>query len=138
MDLRKAILIFVGTAFVGLGVLGMFLPLVPTTVFLLLAAYCYSRSSQRFHDWLLANRVCGPYIRNYRSGKGISIRQKIGTLISLWLSIGLSIWLLSGGFWVTLLLVAVAMGVSSHILWLKTYRAEKSVTDTAPSATESL
>src|SRR5688500_5429854 len=110
MDIRKAILIFTGTVCVGLGVLGMFLPLLPTTVFLLMAAYCYSRSSERFHDWLLNNRLCGKYISNYRSKRGITVRQKVSTLFTLWASIGLSVWLLGGRFWVTLILAAVALG----------------------------
>jgi uncharacterized membrane protein YbaN (DUF454 family) len=97
MDVRKAILIFAGTVCVALGVLGMFLPLLPTTVFLLMAAYCYSRSSERFHTWLLNNRLFGDYIRNYKSGRGISMRQKVTTTSILWVSIGVSIWLLSGG-----------------------------------------
>jgi uncharacterized membrane protein YbaN (DUF454 family) len=124
MDLRKAILIFSGTVCVGLGVLGMFLPLMPTTVFLLLAAYCYSRSSEKFHSRLLNNRWCGSYIRNYKSGKGITLRQKLSTILTLWASIAFSIWLMGGRFWVTLLLVAIAIGVTTHILWLKTFRPE--------------
>ncbi len=124
MDIRKAILIFAGTVCVGLGVLGMFLPLMPTTVFLLMAAYCYSRSSDRFHNWLLSNRWFGSYIKNYKAKKGITIRQKVTTLITLWLSIGLSIWLLGGSFWSTLILAAVAIGVTVHILWIGTYRPE--------------
>lgn len=124
MDVRKAILIFVGTVCVGLGLLGMFLPLLPTTVFLLLAAYCYSKSSDRFYTWLLTNRYCGKYISNYRSGRGISLRQKVSTITILWASIGLSIWLMNGKLWVSLLLAAIAIGVSVHILWLKTYRPE--------------
>lgn len=129
MDIRKAILIFTGTVCVGLGVLGMFLPLMPTTVFLLMAAYCYSRSSDRFHDWLLTNRLCGEYISNYRSKRGMSVRQKASTLVSLWASIGFSIWLLGGRFWVTLVLAAVAIGVSVHILRIKTYRLELAETE---------
>ena len=124
MDVRKAVLIFAGTVFAGLGVLGMFLPLVPTTVFLLMAAYCYSRSSERFHTWLLGNRWCGKYIRNYQSGRGMSLRQKATTLAVLWVSIGFSIWIIAGSFWVNLLLAAVAVGVTVHILWIKTYRPE--------------
>ena len=123
MDIRKAVLIFTGTVCVALGVLGMFLPLLPTTVFLLMAAYCYSRSSERFHTWLLTNRWFGPYISNYKSGKGISLRQKISTISILWVSIGVSIWLV-GGFWITLLLLAIAVGVTIHLLWIKTYRPE--------------
>jgi uncharacterized membrane protein YbaN (DUF454 family) len=122
MDIRKAVLIFAGTMCVALGVLGMFLPLLPTTVFLLMAAYCYSRSSERFHNWLLNNRWCGAYIKNYKSGKGISMRQKISTIAVLWASIGFSIWMLSAGFWLTLLLAAIATGVTVHLVMLKTYR----------------
>jgi uncharacterized membrane protein YbaN (DUF454 family) len=124
MDVRKAVLIFTGTVFVALGVLGIFLPLLPTTVFLLLAAYCYSRSSERFHNWLLNNRLTGGYVKNYKSGRGMSIAQKTTTLIFLWASIGVSIWLLSAAFWATLLLLAIAVGVTTHILWIKTYRPE--------------
>ncbi len=124
MNIKRAILIFLGTVCVGLGILGMFLPLMPTTVFLLMAAYCYSRSSERFHNWLLSNRLCGAYIKNYKSGKGISVRQKATTITVLFASIGLSIWLLGAGFWSTLFLSVVAIGVTVHILWLKTYRPE--------------
>lgn len=124
MDIRKAILVFLGTVFVGLGVLGIFLPLMPTTVFLLLAAYCYSRSSERFHTWLLNNRWLGRYIKNYKSGQGISIRQKTTTLLFLWASIGFSIWMVDAKLWVSLLLAAIAIAVSVHVLWIKTHRPE--------------
>ena len=124
MDIRKAALIFAGTLCVALGVLGMFLPLLPTTVFLLMAAYCYSRSSERFHTWLLNNRLCGTYIRNYKSGQGISMRQKITTTAILWASIGFSIWVLAAGLWINLLLLAIAVGVSLHLFLLKTFRPE--------------
>jgi len=134
MDIRKAVLIFAGTVCVALGVLGMFLPLLPTTVFLLMAAYCYSRSSERFHDWLLNNRLCGSYIRNYKSGQGISMRQKVTTISILWVSISGSIWLLGGKFWVTLLLLAIAVGVTLHLALLKTYRAETDPTTQASSS----
>lgn len=127
MDVRKAILIFLGTVCVGLGLLGIFLPLMPTTVFLLMAAYCYSKSSEKFHNWLMTNRLFGKYISDYKSGKGITLRQKISTILILWASIGFSIWFVAGAFWVTLLLAAVAIGVTLHLLWLKTYRPETAV-----------
>lgn len=125
MDVRKAILIFAGTVCVGLGVLGMFLPLLPTTVFLLMAAYCYSKSSERFHNWLLTNKLCGRYISNYKSGRGISARQKVSTILMLWASIGFSLWLVNGKFWLSVILALVAIGVTAHILLLKTYREEE-------------
>ena len=124
MDIRKAFLIFCGTVFVGLGVLGMFLPLVPTTVFLLLAAYCYSRSSERFHTWLLTNRWCGKYIKDYQEGKGMTAAHKVKAILLLWASIGFSIWMVGGRLWLTLLLVAIAAGVTTHLLWIRTYRPE--------------
>jgi len=132
MDVRKALLIFAGTVFVALGVLGMFLPLVPTTIFLLLAGYCYSHSSERFHNWLLNNRLCGDYIRNYKDGKGISLRQKVSTILFLWMSIGFSIWILAAGFWLNLLMIGIALGVSIHLIALKTYHPQ-----TEPAGTQS-
>jgi uncharacterized membrane protein YbaN (DUF454 family) len=133
MDIRKATLIFFGTVCVGLGVLGIFLPLMPTTVFLLMAAYCYSRSSDKFHNWLLNNRWLGKYINNYRSGQGISVRQKVTTIAILWASIGFSIWFVAASFWPTLFLAAVAIGVTIHLLWIKTATAkEPAATQIAP------
>lgn len=132
MDIRKALLIFAGTLCVGLGVLGMFLPLMPTTVFLLLAAYCYSRSSEKFHNWLLNNRLFGSYIRNYKSGKGISARQKLSTILTLWASIGFSLWMLNGRFWLSLLMIALALGVTVHLVMLKTYKPETELLDENP------
>lgn len=134
MDIRKAFLIFAGTFFVALGVLGMFLPLLPTTVFLLLAAYCYSRSSEKFHNWLLNNRLCGSYITNYKSGRGITLKQKVSTVLTLWASIGFSMWFVAGGFWISLLLVLVAVGVTLHIVLLKTFRPEAEAVAQADAA----
>lgn len=128
-DIRKILLIFAGTICVGLGILGMFLPLMPTTVFLLLAAYCYSRSSEKFHVWLLNNRWCGRYIKSYKEGRGMTARQKASTILILWASIGISILFVWGKFWVTLLLLAIALGVTIHLLWLKTYRPENENAD---------
>jgi len=124
MDIRKAALIFFGTVFVALGVLGIFLPLMPTTVFLLLASYCYSKSSDRFHALLLGNRWCGPYIKNYKDGRGMTVSNKASTILILWLSIGFSIYLVSGGFWVNLALITIAAGVSTHLLMIKTHRPD--------------
>ncbi|MEQ1764999.1 MAG: DUF454 family protein, partial [Pyrinomonadaceae bacterium] len=75
-------------------------------------------------NWLLTNRFLGKYISSYKSGNGISVRQKITTIAILWISIGVSIWLLAASFWPTLLLAAVAIGVTVHLLWIKTYRPE--------------
>jgi uncharacterized protein len=114
-----------GTLFVVLGVLGIFLPLLPTTPFLLLAAYCYARSSPRMLHWLLTNRWFGAYIRNYREGRGIPLREKIIALTTLWLTIGYTALYAVPIWWVRLLLLVIALGVTTHLLRVKTLRRDK-------------
>ncbi len=131
-DIRKIVLIFFGTVFVALGVIGMFLPLVPTTVFLLLAAFCYSRSSEKFHTWLITNRWCGQYIKNYTDGVGMTVRDKVTTISLLWLTLMVSMWIVSERLWLVALLAAIGTGVTIHLLWLKARRDESD--DAAPAA----
>lgn len=113
--LVRILLIASGTFFVALGVLGLFLPVLPTTPFLLLAAVCYARSSERFYHWLLTNRWCGEFIRNYREGNGIPLKQKALTLVVLWLVIGYTAWFVVSLWWVKLILVGIAAGVTVHL-----------------------
>jgi len=113
------LLIACGTVSLTLGVIGVFLPLVPTTPFLLLAAFLYSRSSERFYRWLIGHRWLGGYIRRYREGRSMTRANKAVTLVMLWLAIGLSIALVLPHLWARLLLGAVALGVTVHILRLK-------------------
>ena len=121
-NLTGALLIAAGALFVALGILGMFLPVLPTTPFLLLAAWCFARSSKRFYDWLLNNRLCGPYIRNYREGVGISRRRKALTIILLWLTIGASALFAVRPWWGKAALLVVAAGVTIHLAKMKAYR----------------
>jgi len=118
----RALLIILGTLCVALGVLGMFLPVLPTTPFLLLAAACYARSSERFYHWLMTNRWFGEYIRNYREGRGIPLKQKIATILVLWLTIGSTAWLAISQWWVRLILLGTAAGVTIHLVKIKTYK----------------
>lgn len=120
--LTRLLLISAGTLCVALGVLGMFLPVLPTTPFLLLAAACYARSSERFYRWLLENRWFGEYIRDYREGRGLPLREKLLTLLALWLTIGLTALLADPVWWVRLILAGVAVGVTLHLVRLKTKR----------------
>ncbi len=104
-----------GTILVGIGILGIFLPLLPTTVFFLMAAWCYSRSSKRFYDWLHQNRYFGKYLTKYREGTGVTVMMKIVTLAILWIGIGYSV-LVTEPLAVHLILLAVGYGVTIHIL----------------------
>jgi len=118
----KKLLIIAGTLLVGVGILGIFVPVLPTTPFLLLAAACYARSSQRFYHWLLNNRWFGSYIRNYREGRGITLKIKVWTLALLWITIGCSAVFAVQWFPVKLILILIAIGVSIHILSIRTLR----------------
>lgn len=111
-----------GSVFVALGLAGMVLPLVPTTIFLILAAACYGRSSTRAYHWLTTNRFCGEYLRNYQEHRGITRRARIVSLTSLWLGIGATIVLVSTPMWVNFILLGIAVGVSWHLLTLTTIR----------------
>ena len=116
----KALLVTLGTLSVGLGVLGIFLPLLPTTVFLLLAAACYARSSDRFYLWLINHRWLGSYIRNHYEGRGMRRRDKVVTLIALWAGIGVTaIWSVDA-IWLRVVLVGIALAVTMHVTKLKT------------------
>ena len=112
-----------GSISVGLGIIGIFLPVLPTTPFLLLAALCYSRGSSVLHQKLIQNPILGDYIRNYQEGNGIPLAQKIISISFLWLTIGGSILFVKPSLWLTLLLLAVASGVTIHLLRVKTRKA---------------
>jgi uncharacterized membrane protein YbaN (DUF454 family) len=118
-----------GTVCVALGAIGIVLPILPTTPFLLAAAACYYKSSPRMHRWLLNNKWFGEYIRNYTEGKGLTRKTKVTALTVLWVTIGISIiFMLERILPATLVLpmqivmVAVAIAVSTHILRLPTFR----------------
>ena len=120
-SLVRPLLIAIGTLAVALAVVGMFVPILPTTPFLLLAAACYARSSDRFLNWLLHNRWFGAYIRNYREGRGMPRLTKILTLSALWATLILSGTIAVSAWWLRLVLVAVGAGVTYHLLRIPTY-----------------
>ena len=108
-----------GTFFLSLGAVGIVMPLLPTTPFLLLAAACYLRGSARMYDWMSTNRYFGSYLRNYIEGKGIPPRVRIATIVLLWMVIGFSAAFMTDSIIVRIALLLVAFGVSIHILTLK-------------------
>ncbi|MFH1775134.1 MAG: YbaN family protein [Chloroflexota bacterium] len=118
----RILLITAGTLFVGLGIIGIFVPILPTTPFLLLAAACYARSSPRFYDWLLNNRWFGSYLKNYLQGKGVPLRVKVITIALLWVTIGCSIVFAVELLAVRVAMLLIAIVVTIHILSRRTLK----------------
>ena len=116
--LKRYLFVVLGTLFLAIGIVGVFTPVLPTTPFLLLAAACYLRSSQRFHRWLLHNRVFGSYIRNYTEGKGLPLKVKLFTVTLLWVTIGISIWAVANWI-ITVILLIIAAAVTLHIALIR-------------------
>jgi uncharacterized membrane protein YbaN (DUF454 family) len=118
-----------GTICVVLGAIGVVLPILPTTPFLLAAAACYYKSSKKMHNWLLNNRWFGEYIRNYTEGKGLPKKTKIIALTVLWTTISLSTVFMLHRLLppklvlpLQLVMIVVAVAVSIHILRLPTFK----------------
>lgn len=116
---RKVLLISLGVFFIGLGTVGIFVPVLPTTPFILVAAALFARSSERFYKWLIGNKVFGRYIKDYREGKGVPLRVKTSAILILWITISLSIIFGVDLLPVRILLVLVGIGVSIHIAMIK-------------------
>ncbi|UTW46677.1 YbaN family protein [bacterium SCSIO 12696] len=98
-----------------LGAIGVVLPLLPTTPFVLLAAACFARSSPRFHRWLLSHKTMGPIINRYQQGQGISKTVRNRAILVLWLGMGISIWV-TGQWWSFVLLGIIGLCTSLY-LW---------------------
>ncbi len=109
----------------GLGILGIFLPILPTTPFLLLATACYSRSSVKFYNWLLNNRWFGNYLKNYRAGKGVPIRIKVWAILVLWLTISYSALFMIENFIISTGLFLIAVIATYHIIKIRTFKQEE-------------
>ena len=109
----RYLLMVIGTVAVGMGVVGIFVPLWPTTPFLLLAVVCYVRSSDRMYQWLLAHRHLGRFVRDYASGHGIPRRTKVIALTLMWVTTTTSSAIVVGRFGVTGLTAAYALGLAA-------------------------
>lgn len=118
----RLLLMSVGTLCVVLGFAGIFLPLLPTTPFLLLAAACYAKSSQKFYDWLVNHRWLGPYIRAFRSMEGVPVRIKIKAIAAVWLMMGVSVMVIGAQTPALVILGVCGLGVTAYLLSLPTSR----------------
>lgn len=115
-----------GSFFLGLGIVGIFVPLLPTTPFLLLAAALYVRSSPCLYAWLLNQRHLGSYIRNFRENRAIPLQAKIVSVSLIWLTMGYCIFrVVDAWWWAQLGLFLLAVGTSWHILSFATLKKKE-------------
>lgn len=113
------VLLIAGTIFLAVGAVGVILPVLPTTPFLIVAAWCYARSSQRCYRWLTGNRVFGRYLCDYLEGRGVPPRVKAVALAFLWVVMGVSAVFFTDRLWLRILLGVIALGVTVHVLTIK-------------------
>jgi len=119
--IKKTFYFIFGTVFLVLGGVGVLLPILPTTPFLLLSAACYYRSSERMHNWMFTNKWFGTYLKNYAEGKGISKQAKIFTISALWILISYSVFFAVDNPLAQLALILIAIGVTIHLVKIPTF-----------------
>lgn len=122
--MKKYLLIAAGVTSLSAGVVGIFVPVLPTTPFLLLAAACFLRSSHRLYDWLTGHPHLGPYISNYLKYRAVTRRSKIISILLLWLVLGSSFVFAVQLWWVRLILAGIGCGVTVHLATMRTLTAE--------------
>ena len=123
-NLKKKIHICVGLLAVGLGIIGAFLPVMPTVPFLLVALFCFERSSKKYHEMILNNKYFGKILRDYYEGKGLTTSVKIKAILFLSCGIGFSFYKVQH-LYLRIMLAVIWLGVTIHIILLKTKSKEK-------------
>ena len=116
----KYILISFGFISLFLGIIGIVVPLLPTTPFVLLAAFLFCKSSDKYHKWIYENKVFGKYLKDYKEGLGISLRLKAFVISLLYITILYSVFFVVNNLWLKLLLIVIAVAVSVHLFMIKT------------------
>jgi uncharacterized protein len=117
--MKRNLLLVCGLFCVVLATIGIFVPLLPTTPFLILASVCFLKSSEKAYQWLITNRFYGRYIAGWIEKKGIPMRVKLFSLVLLWTGIGVSFFYGTENMWIRTVLVIVLFAVSLHILLIK-------------------
>lgn len=129
--LRRALLKAAGVVSVGLGLLGAFLPLLPTTPFVLLAAFCFARSSPRLNRWLHEHEVLGPPLRSWKRHRSLPKRSKWTAIAATWVTIPVSI-LLVDPLWAQVLLGALLLVLTGFLLSIPVREADSEAQAPAP------
>jgi uncharacterized membrane protein YbaN (DUF454 family) len=122
LNIKQSLFVILGSFFLVIGIIGIFIPVLPTTPFLLLSSFFYVRSSKRLYNWLLANKILSAYIGDYIGGRGIPLKVKLYTITLLWTVIVVTVVFAVEELIFRTILVLVAVGVSVHIALIKGYK----------------
>jgi len=125
MQFKNHLFIALGFITLILAIVGIFIPLLPTTPFLLLSAALFFRGSQKLYDWLINHKIFGTYIRNFREYKAIPLSTKVFAVSALWAMILSTAFIVFDRWLIRGILISIAIGVTIHILHYKTLREEK-------------
>lgn len=117
---KKLAYLAIGTVSLALGVIGIILPVLPTTPFILLTAYCYYRGSPRFHEWLLNHKTLGPIVEEYGDGEGMTRNSKYTAIAMTWIAVSLTAIFLLDTIQQRALVISLAIIGTIVILRLKT------------------
>ncbi|AOT71980.1 YbaN family protein [Geosporobacter ferrireducens] len=126
--MMKILLMVIGSISLGLGMIGVVLPVLPTTPFLLISLACYMRSSRKLYDFVLSNKYLGPYVKDYVDGKGIPIKAKKRAIFLIWITIGFSVLFVIDKIFLRLMLLTIASIVSIYI-WTRSTPESKNIAD---------
>lgn len=124
MVMKKYVIFTVGCILIVIASIGIFLPILPTTPFVILAAMCFSVSSEKIYRLLVKNRFFGPYIENYKNGSGVTVVAKARGIIMLWVLLMISA-IAMYKLWSSIMFAVIGSAVTIHLLLLKTKSLEK-------------
>ena len=120
LSLYRVLYFISGIFLVIIGIIGIFLPLLPTTIFLILASGCFVKVSPKANEWLYNHKILGVYLKNYRDKSGLTVKAKMINILLLWFMISISVYFFTEEFLLRLLLLMIAIGVTIHLLMIKT------------------
>lgn len=132
MRIKKAIMFFIGLICTALGAIGIFLPLLPTTPFILAAAICFSGSSEHMYNRLSKSPYFGEFINNYQKKTGVSKRTKTISVLFLWSLLLVSMYLMRDSALMLIIIISAGIGVTAHISLLRGARSVVSPVDEEP------
>ena len=130
-SLKKGVYFIIGVLALGAVIVGAFLPVIPTTPFILLSAWCFFRSSTKIYQWVISNETFGPTIENFQEGRGITVKTKIRAVVMMWLTISISVYFFITNMYLIAFLYIIAISVSIYLYKLPTLKEQFNNTETS-------